>query len=98
MSSIYLQDERENLLKEYSEKQEQLLKIKEELSQYAQGDPAVYEQKRKDIEAMKESALRWTGTTLSFTDFYAAAFLSGRSLMVPLSSVCRSDLFAHLLC
>lgn len=55
------QEERDNLLKEYTQKQAELQKIKDELSQYAQGDPAVYEQKKKDIEAMKESALRWTG-------------------------------------
>ncbi|KAK9896974.1 meiotic nuclear division protein 1 [Cystobasidium minutum MCA 4210] len=54
------QEERDNLLKDYAEKQAELQSIKDELSQYAQGDPAVYEQKKKDIELMKESALRWT--------------------------------------
>ena len=63
-SCIRQQEERDKLLKEYTEKQAELRKIKDELSQYAQGDPAVYEQKKKDIEAMKESALRWTGDSL----------------------------------
>ena len=45
---------------------------------------------------MKESALRWTGTTLSFTEFYDAAFLSGRTLMTPLTLF--SDQISSLIC
>jgi len=68
-----MQEERDNLLKEYTEKQDQLQQIKNELAQYAQGDPAVYEQKKKDIEAMKESALRWTGMLL-LCNFFISLF------------------------
>ncbi|CAD6564543.1 MAG: Meiotic nuclear division protein 1 [Cyphobasidiales sp. Tagirdzhanova-0007] len=55
-----LKTHRQGLLKEYYAKQKELDDIDAALSEFSQGDPALYEQKKKDMEAMKESALRWT--------------------------------------
>lgn len=66
-AGLYLQDARQALLQEYYRKISQLEQIKEELSQYSSSDPHVYEQKRRDTELMKESALKWTGEAFPFS-------------------------------
>ena len=58
---LHSQSKRQVLLEQYYDYQKQIEDVKAELAQFADCDPAVYEQKKKDIAAMQESALRWTG-------------------------------------
>ena len=65
---ILVQETRQTLLKSYYDEQAALDSVKAELAKFSSGDPAIYEQKKLDIELMKESALRWTGD-YAFTAF-----------------------------